>query len=84
MRYVVVSVVLLLGAASVITGAVPKGATKTVVSIDKREGANDLPSDDGDAIALVIGTFGAVFAGVLTYASLKFGCDCVFGPHKDR
>ena len=39
---------------------------------------------DGDDLAVIIGTLGALFGGILTYAGLKIVCNLVFGPEKEK
>lgn len=56
---------------------------ESIMSVDKAQRTNRLSfDDDGDDIAVIIGTFGALFGGILTYAGLKRGCHMIFGPKK--
>jgi hypothetical protein len=49
--------------------------------IDKAQRTNRLSFDeDGDDFAVVIGTFGGLFGGILTYAGLNL----IFGPQKEK
>jgi hypothetical protein len=56
---------------------------KSIVLINETQRADRLRSDDSDdGLALIIGVFGGILAGLLAYAGLKRGCDLVFGPNK--
>jgi hypothetical protein len=58
---------------------------ESIMSVDKAQRTNRLSFDeDGDDLAVIIGTLGALFGGILTYAGLKRGCDLIFGPKKEK
>ena len=51
------------------------------MSVDKAQRTNRLSFDeDGDDFAVLIGTFGGLFGGILTYAGLNL----IFGPKKEK
>ncbi len=61
-----------------------KRSKKSVVTVDKANGADRLQFDDpSDDEAVFFGSIGGLLAGVLAYAGLKRACNLIFGPEKD-
>jgi hypothetical protein len=63
----------------------PDQREKAVVAVNQTEAADELTGDDiGDDEAVLVGTFGGIAGGYMTYALLKLWTDRIFRKRKDR